>query len=123
MTRTLRWTLLGLLICLLITGLLPNSFLTGAAIRVAPAATATAAPIYTPQSVMLPFMPLSCTTTSCGKGVPATAAPVLPVAAAAALVGALSLVAASRVIRRRRTAAGTLPRGDVMGLFRPPRFS
>ena len=114
---------MGLLICLVITGLLPNSFLTGAGVRVAPTVAVASAPIYTPQSEALPRMPLACANTSCGKGVPTTAAPVLPVAAAAALVGALSLVAASRAIRRRRTAAASLPRGDVMGLFRPPQFS
>jgi hypothetical protein len=70
-----------------------------------------------------PVIPTGCADSSCSKGVPSPVAPALTVVAAAALAGVLSMAAAGRLTRRQRSAAALLPRGNFIGLFRPPQFS
>ena len=80
-------------------------------------------PVFTPATVAMPVIPVGCSDAACGKGAPAPVSPTLTVVAAATLVGVLALAAASRRVRRLRSAVATLPRGSAFGLFHPPQFS
>jgi hypothetical protein len=110
------------LVAIVITGLMPNALLSGAEVRAGSALTTTTV-FLTPKMVEMGFLPVGCQDASCGKGAPVPATPTPAVVAVAALVGVLSLAAASRLTRRQHAAAAVLPRGNFIGLFRPPQFS
>jgi hypothetical protein len=122
MSRAWRWCLLGPLAAIVVIGLMPNALLTEAGAPARSTLTASVAEVFTPQAVADPFIP-SCADSSCSKGVPSPVAPALTVVAAAVLAGVLSMAAAGRMTRRQRSAAALLPRGNFIGLFRPPQFS
>jgi hypothetical protein len=114
------------LVAIVITGLMPNALLSGAGARAGSAWSTPGAPaadFFTPETVVLPFLPSACLDASCSKGAPAPATPTLTIVAAAALAGVLYLAATSRLTRRLRSAVADLPRGNFIGLFRPPQFS
>ncbi len=118
-----RWSLLGILVAIVISGLVPNAFATQAVARADTDLTATVAQVFTPQSVKGPYFASGCLDASCGKGVPAPASPILTMVAAAALAGMLTLLLASRRTRRLLTARAALPNGTFRPPFHPPQPS
>jgi len=123
MSHKWRWSLLGILIAVVIVGLVPNAFGAQTVARADSTLTATAAQVFTPQSVKGPYFANGCLDASCGKGVPAPASPVLTLVAAAILAGALSLFIAGRRTRRLRMSRAVLPQGIFRLLFHPPQSS
>jgi hypothetical protein len=135
MSRRWRWYLLGTLVAIVITGLMPNALLSGAeggarstvgtigTIGTIGSIGSIGTDFFTPATVALPVVPTGCLGSSCSRGAPSPAAPTLTLVAAAALVGVLSLAVAGRRARRMRSSAAVLPRGNFMGLFHPPQFS
>jgi hypothetical protein len=123
MSRAWRWSLLGLLIAIVIGGLMPNAFLSRAESRTVDTFTIAVPEFFTPETVTHPVVPVGCSDASCSRGAPAPAAPTMTVVAAASLVGIMALAALGRRSRRLRTDAAVLPRGNFLGLFRPPQFS
>jgi len=119
MSRKWRWSLLGILIAIVVSGLMPNAFLSGAETH----AGNTIATTLSWGKVEMAGAPIACAEASCGKGVPAPSAPSLTMVAAAAMVGVLALAALGRKTRRQRFATATLPSGNFTGLFRPPQYS
>ncbi len=125
MSRAWRWCLLGSLAVVVVIGLMPNALLSEAGVPARSALTALSAgvpEVFTPNTEADPVTPTGCADSSCSKGVPSPVAPALTVVAAA-LAGVLSMAAAGRMTRRQRSAAALLPRGNFIGLFRPPQFS
>jgi hypothetical protein len=122
MSRAWRWCLFGPLAAIVVIGLMPNALLSEAGAPARSTLSASVAEVFTPNMEADPTIP-SCADSSCSKGVPSPVAPALTVVAAAALAGVLSMAAAGRMTRRQRSAAALLPRGNFIGLFRPPQFS
>jgi hypothetical protein len=122
MSRAWRWSLLGPLVAIVVVGLMPNALLSEAGVPAKSAVSASIPEVFTPLTVADPLLPAGCTDSSCSKGVPSPVAP-LTIVAAAALAGVLSIAASGRLTRRQRSAAALLPRGNFIGLFRPPQFS
>jgi len=123
MSRVWRWCLLGPLAVIVVIGLMPNALLSEAGAPARSALSASVPEVFTPLTVADPVIPAGCTDSSCSKGVPSPVTPALTVVAAAALAGVLSFAASGRLTRRQRSAAALLPRGNFIGLFRPPQFS
>ncbi len=123
MSRAWRWCLLGPLAAIVVIGLMPNALLSGAGAPARSTLSASVPEVFTGHTAADPVIPTGCTDSSCAKGVPSPAAPALTVVAAAALAGVLSIAAAARLTRRQRSATAVLPRGNFLGLFRPPQFS
>jgi hypothetical protein len=123
MSRAWRWCLLGSLVAIVVIGLMPNALLPGAGVPARNTLSGIVPEVFTRQTVADPVVPTGCADSSCAKGVPSPVAPALTVVAAAALAGVLSMAAAGRLTRRQRSVAAVLPRGNFIGLFRPPQFS
>ena len=123
MSRVWRWCFLGPLAAIVVIGLMPNALLSGAGVPARNTLSGIVPEVFTPQTVADPVIPTGCADSSCSKGVPSPVAPALTVVAAAALAGVLSMAAAGRMTRRQRSVAAVLPRGNFVGLFRPPQFS
>jgi hypothetical protein len=114
-----RWSLLGVLVAVVISGLMPNALLSKAETGIITSANTT----ISWSQVESPFFGSGCADASCGKGVPSPAAPTLTVVAAATLSGILALVALRRRTLFEYVASGVLPRGNFQGFFHPPQFS
>jgi len=113
---SLRWrtSLLAVLAALALSGFMPHSFEAGN-----PASTG----VTVVSPLNLPALAPGCTTTSCGKTIPAAVTPTLAVAALAALAG-MVVSAVGRPDRRRlRARVAALARGTSSTLFHPPQFS
>ena len=108
---------------IVVIGLMPNALLSGAGVPAPNTLSGIVPEVFTPHTVADPVIPTGCADSSCAKGVPSPVAPALTVVAAAALAGVLSMAAAGRMTRRQRSVAEVLPRGNFVGLFRPPQFS
>ena len=123
MLRAWRWCLVGPLAAIVVIGLMPNALLSEAGVPARSTLSSIVPEVFTPQTVADPVVPTGCADSSCAKGVPSPVAPALTVVAAAALAGVLSMAAAGRLTRRQRSVGAVLPRGNFIGLFRPPQFS
>jgi hypothetical protein len=123
MSRVWRWCFLGPLAAIVVIGLMPNALLSGAGVPTRNTLGGSVSAVFTPRAVADPVVPTGCADSSCAKGVPSPVAPALTVVAAATLAGVLAVAAASRLTRRQRSVASVLPRGNFIGLFRPPQFS
>ena len=123
MSRVWRWCFLGPLAAIVVIGLMPNALLSGTGVPTRNSLGGIVPVVFTGQTVADPVVPTGCTDSSCAKGVPSPVAPALTVVAAAALAGVLSMAATGRLTRRQRSVAAVLPRGNFIGLFRPPQIS
>ena len=123
MSRAWRWCLVGPLAALVVIGLMPNALLSEPGVPARSTLSGIVPEVFTGQTVADPVVPTGCADSSCAKGVPSPVAPALTVVVAAALAGVLSMAAAGRLTRRQRSVAAVLPRGNFIGLFRPPQFS
>jgi hypothetical protein len=109
-----RWSLVVVLAAIVLGGFMPQALLSKPFLPVSPAAMALQGS---------PTPATGCIGTSCNKGSPAAPTPTLSIAALAAVTGAVVQAIAGRGSRRIRSVVRSLPRGNLLPLFRPPQFS
>jgi hypothetical protein len=109
-----RWCLVVVMAATVLGGFMPRTLLSDS---VPPARALVAS------TEGVPAFPVGCLDATCGKGAPTPSAPVLTIAALAAIAAVMLSAGAGPMSRRFRSAVRALPSGRTAGVFRPPQFS